>query len=68
MCIGSNLKHFSLTVDAAAAIANKLGMQPTDAEWCFAKLDKVGQSHNFLIMSLKLPFSVGRIGLGRRNV
>ena len=35
------MKHFSLAVDAAA---NKLGMQPTDAEWCFAnrtKSDKV---------------------------
>jgi hypothetical protein len=36
MCIGSNLKHFTLTSDALAKIADMLGMQPHDAEWCFS--------------------------------
>jgi hypothetical protein len=40
MCIGSNLKHFSLTVDTVATIADKLGMQPIDAEWCFSNWTK----------------------------
>jgi hypothetical protein len=36
LCIGTNLRPFSLQDDAVAAIAEKLGMQPPDAEWGFS--------------------------------
>lgn len=40
LCIGSNLKPFSLTVNAVAAVAEKLAMQPLDLEWCFSNRTK----------------------------
>jgi hypothetical protein len=36
LCIGTSLRPFSLQDDAIAAIADKLRMQPSDAEWAFS--------------------------------
>lgn len=36
MCIGSNLKPFSLSVSVVNALAKKLGVEPSSAEWCFS--------------------------------
>lgn len=40
LCIGSNLKPFSLTANAVAAVAEKLAMQLHDLEWCFSNRTK----------------------------
>jgi hypothetical protein len=40
ICIGDSLRPFHLEIKALSAIAEKLGMQPNDAEWCFANLKK----------------------------
>ena len=36
MCIGSDLKPFSLSVSGVNALAKKLGVEPSSAEWCFS--------------------------------
>lgn len=36
MCIGSNLKPFSLSVSSVNALAKQLGVEPSSAEWCFS--------------------------------
>jgi hypothetical protein len=36
VCIASNLRPFRLSPGGLSAIAEKLTMQPSDAEWCFA--------------------------------
>ena len=40
VCIGDSLRPFHLETKALSAIAEKLGMQPNDAEWCFANMKK----------------------------
>jgi hypothetical protein len=40
MCIGDSLRPFRLETKALSIIAEKLGMQPNDAEWCFANMEK----------------------------
>jgi hypothetical protein len=34
MCIGSDLKPFSLSVSGVNALAKKLSVEPSSAEWC----------------------------------
>jgi hypothetical protein len=36
MCIGSDLKPFRLSVSGVNALAEKLGVEPSSAEWCFS--------------------------------
>jgi hypothetical protein len=40
VCIGDSLRPFRLETKALSMIAEKLGMQPNDAEWCFANMKK----------------------------
>lgn len=40
VCIGDSLRPFWLETKALSAVAEKLGMQPNDAEWCFADRKK----------------------------
>ena len=36
LCMGSNVKPFALPVDGLQTLAEKLGVPPNTAEWCFA--------------------------------
>jgi hypothetical protein len=40
LCIGDSLRPFRLETKALSVIAEMLGMQPSDAEWCFANVEK----------------------------
>ena len=40
MCIGDSSRPFRLETKALSIIAEKLGMQPNDVEWCFANMEK----------------------------
>jgi hypothetical protein len=39
--MGSNVKSFSLPVDGLQTLADRLGVPPSTAEWCFANRKRI---------------------------